>query len=122
MVLKLLIMEDDPDQQNLLKLMLSAEDREIRILKSGNKVIGQIRDFKPHIVISDIMMPGMTGSNVYQAIREKIGPDLPILISSGAKLKIKIKDDPLVDFCPKPVDFEDMEQKMKDLLEKAGEN
>lgn len=118
---KVLLIDDDPDQLVLIKTYLENCDCQLSVMIDGNTVIDEIERFKPEVVISDIMMPGMTGAGVYDAIREEIGPDLPIIISSGTRLHIKGKKDPLLAYCPKPVDFDNLRQTVQDLISIARE-
>ena len=118
---KVLLIDDDPDQLDLIKTFLENCDCQLSVMIDGNKVIDEIERFKPDVVITDIMMPGMTGSSVYDAIREEVGPNMPIILSSGTNLHIKGKKDPLLAYCPKPVDFDNLKKTVQDMISIARE-
>jgi CheY-like chemotaxis protein len=60
-------------------------------------------------------MPGVTGGMVYEMIRAKVGPYLPVVVCSGTRLKFKERD-PLRAFLLKPVGCEAMLKMLGDLI------
>ena len=55
---KLLIVDDNPEVRNLLRLTLSFGDYSIREATNGIDALMLIREWRPDIVLLDIMMPG----------------------------------------------------------------
>ena len=55
---KLLIVDDNPEVRNLLRLTLSFGDYSIREASNGIDALMLIREWRPDIVLLDIMMPG----------------------------------------------------------------
>ena len=58
MTYKLLIVDDNPEVRNLLRLTLSFGDYSIREASNGIDALMLIREWRPDIVLLDIMMPG----------------------------------------------------------------
>jgi CheY-like chemotaxis protein len=69
---RILYIEDEPDLQWLVKHILeSAGDFEVLVCGSGADGLGRIDAFDPHLVLLDVMMPGMDGFAVLRALRAR---------------------------------------------------
>jgi len=64
---RILIVEDDPDTQELLQTLLRRHGAEIVAVNSGTSALAEIAHAKPDVIISDI---GMAGENGYELIRK----------------------------------------------------
>ena len=81
---KILVVEDDADQRQLLVLMLKWEGYTIFTAEDGNEGIEKACETAPDLIISDITMPNLDGINMVQALRDM--PDFkrtPILMVSA---------------------------------------
>jgi len=114
----LLVIDDNEDFIAMMKTMCDMHDYKMAPLKEGTRAVEAIRKIHPDLVILDIIMPGVMGADVYRAIRNDIGPDLPIIIVSATRMKIKSAPDPLLDYCPKPVNVDDLVVKIEGLIRK----
>ena len=65
--LRILVVEDDPDTQELLKTVLEQHGAEVVAAESAVSGLSQIGDTKPDVIISDI---AMAGENGYEFIRK----------------------------------------------------
>jgi PAS domain S-box-containing protein len=63
----ILVVEDDPDTQELLKTVLRRHGANVATVASSNDALSQIVSSKPDVIISDI---GMAGENGYELIRK----------------------------------------------------
>jgi CheY-like chemotaxis protein len=102
---RILIIDDDRDFLKVMEVYLRDFNHKVATLTKGDRVIEEIDDFKPDLIITDIMMPGITGGAIYSTIRQKIGRDLPLIVCSATKMRLHYPRDLLLDHCPKPVDF-----------------
>ena len=68
-VASILIVEDDPDIANLIAHYLEKAGHEVKRLTSGTQVMAQLRAAPADLVILDLMLPGMDGLLVCQAMR-----------------------------------------------------
>jgi len=103
---RILIIDDDQSIRLIMSQILRAAKYEVAELDSGLQVLEAIKEWKPDMLITDIMMPGATGQAVYQIVRSKFGPGLPILVCSGTTLKFKSEQaaqDPLLGYMFKPI-------------------
>lgn len=115
---RILIIDDEKDCLLILQDLLNEAGHQVFPLLRADRIVEQIRSVRPDLIVTDIMMPGVTGGTLYEAIRNEVGPSLPIVISSGVRLRLRV-DDPLVAYCPKPVDFTVLQDTVGELLRKA---
>jgi len=77
----ILIVEDDPDIANLIAHYLEKAGHEITRLTSGTQVMGQLRAAPADLVILDLMLPGMDGLLVCQAMRgDRATAAIPVIM------------------------------------------
>lgn len=70
MACKLLIVDDNPEVCNLLKLTLAGDAYELKEVSNGVDALNAIKAWRPNIVLLDIMMPGeMNGFQVCKAVK-----------------------------------------------------
>ena len=100
---RILILDDEKDCLLLLRIMLTHAGHEVFPLMRADNFLKELREVGPDLVITDIMMPGVTGGSVYSAIREEFSDKLPVIISSGTRMKLRLPVDPLLEYCPKPI-------------------
>ena len=67
---KILVIDDDENVRELLKLYLSREDYEVIAAQGGNEGIAMFKAFEPDLVLLDVMMPQKDGLAVCREIRE----------------------------------------------------
>ena len=67
---KILIVDDDPLSQDLLTKMLSKDGYKTEIAADGFDAGFKIKDFKPGLIILDLIMPGMDGFEVCTRVKE----------------------------------------------------
>ena len=116
---RILTVDDDPDCLMLLGHILRLGGYEVSTLRHPEGLPRALETEKPALVITDIMMPGVTGAMVYQQIRSLAGPNMPVIVSSGTSLRLRV-DDPLLAFCPKPVDMGKVLPLVTEMLDAAA--
>ncbi|MCP4422601.1 MAG: response regulator [Chloroflexi bacterium] len=79
-----LIVDDEPVTQDLLRLMLEPAGFRVTEAEHGLEALQKIKESKPDIMILDVMMPYMDGITVCKKIRGNAKmADLPIVMLSG---------------------------------------
>lgn len=76
---KVLIVDDEPDTLELIKLVLESGGFETVLAPTGKDALDLIGSSKPDLVLLDIMMPDMDGWDVFRKIKEE-DSELPIAI------------------------------------------
>ena len=70
--LRLLVVDDELDAREWVGRVLEDSGASVRLLDSATDALAQVAEFRPHVLISDIGMPGTDG---YQLIRQLRGMD-----------------------------------------------
>ena len=78
---RILIVDDDSNICQLVKLYLDKEGYESRAVYNGKQALDVFREFTPNLVILDIMLPGMDGWQVCREIRKF--SSIPIIMLSA---------------------------------------
>ena len=81
----LLIVEDDPALRVALLDLLSMQGHQVRSADSGLAALPIIEAGRPELIVSDLLMPGMTGTELLEAVRDR--PDwngIPFLFVSAS--------------------------------------
>lgn len=76
--LRVLVVDDEPHILNFLRMGLSYEGYEVAEAANGAEALVQVERFKPHLVILDVMLPGMDGLEVADRLRRD--PELLIIM------------------------------------------
>jgi CheY-like chemotaxis protein len=79
---KVLVADDEQVIANTLAIILNQHGFEARAVYSGEKAIEALDTFQPDMLISDVIMPGMTGIEAAILTRERM-PKCKILLFSG---------------------------------------
>jgi len=79
---RVLVADDEQVIANTLAIILNQAGFEARAVYSGEKAIEALESFQPDMLISDVIMTGMTGIEAAIATREKM-PNCKILLFSG---------------------------------------
>jgi two-component system sensor histidine kinase/response regulator len=72
--IEILIVEDSPTQAERLRRLIGSRSYHARVAANGQLALAAIKERRPHLVLSDIVMPEMNGYELCQAI--KSDPDL----------------------------------------------
>lgn len=79
--IKALVVEDDVDLQFLYKLKLEHEGFEVKLASNGVEGLRTIKDWLPDIVLLDLMMPVMSGSEMLAHLRaERWGSEVRVIV------------------------------------------
>jgi CheY-like chemotaxis protein len=81
---KVLIAEDNPDSQQLLQMILESEGFIVTTASDGEKAIDILREIKPDILVTDLLLPTVSGGDLIRHVRST--PELaqtPIVVISA---------------------------------------
>lgn len=76
---RILLVDDDESFLRLLTMRLSAAGFAVKPVTSGEEALAQLRLFRPHVVVTDLMMDDMDGMALFDAVHARY-PTLPIII------------------------------------------
>jgi CheY-like chemotaxis protein len=131
---KILVIDDDPDLVEVIRLTLEASGYEVFSASSGAEGLEKVKDVVPDLIVLDVMMDYTTeGFQVSLAIRSPDAEseyaayrDIPILmltaIHSTTPLRFGPEEDylPVDDFVEKPVEPGVLVKKIEGLLQEKG--
>jgi two-component system nitrogen regulation response regulator NtrX len=79
---RILVVDDERNIRRSLEMILTGEDYEVVCVPSGQEALAAIKEEKPHVVLLDIVLPGMNGIEVLRSVRDS-HPDLAVIMISG---------------------------------------
>ena len=79
---RVLIVEDDADALESLRLQMELWGNEVRTARSAEEALAIAVDGRPQIVLCDIGLPGMDGLHLVRALRDKLGADSPAVYAA----------------------------------------
>jgi two-component system, sensor histidine kinase and response regulator len=79
-----LIVEDEDELRESLRDLLEDEGYRVEVAADGNEAMLQLVRLRPSLVILDLMMPGMSGNEVYAAMQaDPALASIPVIISTS---------------------------------------
>lgn len=114
---KLLIVDDDPNICEMLRLYLENEGYQVKTANDGADGVNYFKIYEPDLVLLDIMMPKKDGWQVCREIRE-ISPKPVIMITAKGEVFDKVLGLELGadDFIVKPFDMKELSARVKAVL------
>ena len=78
---RILVVDDEEDLTKIVKLNLEASGRfEVHTENKGTEALQTVRKFKPDLILLDVVMPDVDGSNIAQEIlNDKVLQQIPIV-------------------------------------------
>ncbi|MBI5910812.1 MAG: response regulator [Betaproteobacteria bacterium] len=68
---RILVVDDEPAITRMIKLVLEQTGRyEVRTENLGRKAVEAAREFRPDLILLDVMMPGMLGSEIGMRLQD----------------------------------------------------
>lgn len=115
----ILIVEDNKELSDLLRDFLQSEGYIVSVASNGEKAMEYYERYGAHLVVLDIMLPGLDGMNILNRIRRT--SNIPVLIVS-AKSGKNDKLDAIIsgadDYIEKPYDIDILIAKIKGIFQR----
>lgn len=118
----ILIVEDDNEINQMLSTLLQNEDYTTQSSYSGTEALLYLEKQTPQAVILDLMLPGMTGEELLQKIKER-DPALPVIVASAredVQTRVELLRAGADDYVVKPFDTEELLARLEVALRKSG--
>ena len=81
---RILIVEDELSIIELLTLVLSREGYEVTSCQTGRDAINMIKEFHPHLLLLDVMLPGLDGASIIKIMAEdEMLSNIPVIVTSA---------------------------------------
>ena len=122
MQIRILVVDDEQDNCDYLKLVLTREGYEVTTTTDPTKTVEMLRAADYHLVVLDMMMPQMSGTEVLEQIR-KIDSDVAVIVATAypnvdtavASLKAQASD-----YVKKPMEPDQFLGAVRNALAKKG--
>lgn len=116
---RILIVDDDPDIVEVVGFHLKSWGYEIDSAPSAQDAFNKAKDFKPAIVLSDVVMQNKTGLDLQQQFKKVYPNSAFIFMTASSKIDwaVEAMRQGAMDYIVKPIDF----QRLKKVIEKGME-
>ena len=80
---RILVVDDDSALAEMLTIVLRGEGFEPFVVGDGTQALGAVREFRPDLVLLDLMLPGMNGIDVCRVLRSDSGVPIVMLTAKS---------------------------------------
>ena len=87
---KVLVVDDDAALAEMLTIVLRTEGLDSRVCATGDRALGEFRDYRPDVVLLDLMLPGKDGIDVCKEIRAESGVPIVMLTARSDTLDVVV--------------------------------
>ena len=117
MMTKILVIDDDTNISELLRMYLEKEGYEVRTASDGAEGVTAFRMYEPDLVLLDIMLPKKDGLQVCREIREHSSKPIIMITAKGETIdKVLGLELGADDFIVKPLDMKEVFARIKAVL------
>jgi CheY-like chemotaxis protein len=115
-----LVVEDDAQARHVFRLALEGAGYQVTVTASGEDALDRGLGEPPDLLLSDVMLPGMTGVELARLLRAR-QPELPVLFVSGYLHDVldRAPFDPVGDLLAKPFTMDALLRRVAEKLERA---
>jgi DNA-binding response OmpR family regulator len=122
---KIMVVDNEPDIVDLTRTVLELGGYNVVTAHSGEECLRLLEKEKVDLVLLDIMMPGMSGWDVFNRINSKSN-DIKVAFMSVLEISDKRKqvllDEGLADYIMKPFDKDTLLERIDWILKEKEEN
>jgi two-component system, OmpR family, KDP operon response regulator KdpE len=119
---RILVIDDEPQITRVLRGSLSAQGYDVRTANDPEEGLRLFRDWPPDLVITDLMMPGVSGVEVCRLIRSQgITPVLVLSVREHERSKVEALDAGADDYVTKPFSIQELLARVRAHLRRAPE-
>jgi two-component system phosphate regulon response regulator PhoB len=120
---RILLVDDEPDVTELLKYKFEAEGYLCEIMNDPLAFVGRVRDFKPDLMVLDVMMPELSGLQLCRIIRSDASISrIPIiLLTARGEVEDRVKglEAGAADYISKPFHFKELLLRVRNILNRG---
>jgi two-component system response regulator MtrA len=87
---KVLVVDDDAALSEMLGIVLRNEGFDSHVCASGDRALAEFRDYRPDVVLLDLMLPGKDGIDVCKEIRAESGVPIVMLTAKNDTVDVVV--------------------------------
>ncbi len=119
---RILVIDDESQITRVLRAALMAQGFDVRTANDPSEGLEVFREWPPDLVITDLMMPGMSGVDVCRAVRAKGStPVLVLSVRDHERAKVEALDAGADDYVTKPFSIQEVMARVRAHLRRAPE-
>jgi diguanylate cyclase (GGDEF)-like protein len=117
---RILVVDDVPDNVDILEARLSSRGYQVVTATNGEEALERVGEEPPHLILLDVMMPGLDGHQVARRIKDDAKlPFIPIILVtalSEADDVVQGLESGADDYISKPYNFRELEARVRAML------
>lgn len=124
MIAQILLVDDNDELRRMLRAYLESKHHRVLEARDGAQAFAIAEAELPHLIIMDVVMPGVYGSSATKQIKDYWRTsNIPIILISGSVEQTVLGDlltRPNIRYLKKPVDLKVLDQTIAELLPRGG--
>jgi PleD family two-component response regulator len=120
---RILVIEDDSDTADMLKIFFSSQGASVEIASTGEKAFSAVKEQQPDLILLDILLPDMDGYEIFQKLRSGSNSrHIPILFLTQKNSRSDILSGLEIgadDYLTKPFDLEELKLRVRNSLRRS---
>lgn len=117
---RILVVDDQRPVAEMLLAVLKEEGFDVRVCVDSGRAVARASSFQPHLVILDLVMPGLSGRDVLKDLRSTVeNAHTPVLLVTAypsAAALFQANHVEGVEFLSKPFDVDELVDKIRGML------
>jgi two-component system, NtrC family, response regulator HydG len=120
--LKLLVVDDEEAMREVLQRRLSDSGFDVRLAADGEEAVRLAGEFEPDVVLSDVVLPDLSGIDLLRTFAPRDGGPPVVLITAHATVTLAVEamKNGAHDFLTKPLDFDKLTSILQGLAPRDG--
>jgi len=119
---RILVVDDEAQITRVLRASLFTQRYDVRTTNDPYEALRTIDEWKPDLIITDLMMPEMTGVDLCRAVRRKATtPILVLSVRDQERVKVEALDAGADDYVTKPFNIQELLARVRAHLRRAPE-
>jgi two-component system, OmpR family, KDP operon response regulator KdpE len=119
---RILVIDDEPQITRVLRAALTAQGYDVRTANDPEEALEVFKEWPPDLVVTDLMMPGLSGVDVTRAIRtHSATPVLILSVRDHERSKVEALDAGADDYVTKPFSIQELLARVRAHLRRAPE-
>jgi DNA-binding response OmpR family regulator len=118
MMKRILYVEDNPDTANAVKIILDNSGFNVDLALNGGEGLKKISDSKYDLILLDVMLPDMSGWDIYGKVKSKVGAKFAFLsaIPVSSDRMEQLRKEGVSDYITKPFAKADLIERIKKIF------
>ncbi len=118
---RILLIDDEPDSCKALSILLGKAGYLVDFFHSGEEALQRIQQLQYDLIISDLLLPGVSGIDILKQVKEK-SPNTSVILITGnasAETAVEAMKEGALDYITKPFNIERLKLQVAKALEKS---